>query len=683
MIEERYVLATDRINEILDSKCSEIEDITVKDYFHSLFIWIKLADEARRLVHTGEMNKKSLEEKKEWNKKLYEELTDRYEESYLNPSYACKKLGDDYGRILSCIYAEMRSMSAYAYEDDLKNILIRMELAVQIYGLFADKENEATYDSLKNCYESFAFDYLDAFMDEGVSALVCTDNGVVDSIIANADLTDLSYLYDYGEYISENELRLAEYMNGLSQDKIDSMARTYTEGYRMGFVTLNKDITIKDTVEVRYFIGFERVVRAAVKMFLEMGLKASIRRCAVSFVTGRNSDKVGYFSTSPCRQFDADHEYDKALFFSKRYMERKLESYRNAFERYKDQAALMGGPAVIECFGEEPFCPVVKKEAIKPDEDTRKRFAEYSVRAGEITNKYIKGEERSFTIIAFPVPAIGDRFEEIFDETIKINTLDYVLYRDMQQKIIDVLDSAKEVHVLGRDGNKTDIHVKLWELKDPAKETAFENCVADVNIPVGEVFTSPVLEGTHGRLHVKNVFLEGHPYKDLSLVFEDGMVKEYTCSNYENEEENRNYIKEYILDNHETLPIGEFAIGTNTVAYAATRKYDLGSVMPILIAEKTGPHFAVGDTCYSYDEDMETFNPDGKKIVARENSVSALRNTDPLKAYFNCHTDITIPYDELGYIRAIREDGSFTDIIKDGRFVLEGLEKLNEPLEEL
>ena len=80
---------------------------------------------------------------------------------------------------------------------------------------------------------------------------------------------------------------------------------------------------------------------------------------------------------------------------------------------------------------------------------------------------------------------------------------------------------------------------------------------------------------------------------------------------------------------------------------------------------------------------METFNPDGKKIVARENSVSALRNTDPLKAYFNCHTDITIPYDELGYIRAIREDGSYTDIIKDGRFVLEGLEKLNEPLEEL
>lgn len=31
-----------------------------------------------------------------------------------------------------------------------------------------------------------------------------------------------------------------------------------------------------------------------------------------------------------------------------------------------------------------------------------------------MTNEYIKGEERSFTIIAFPVPDLGDKFEEIF-----------------------------------------------------------------------------------------------------------------------------------------------------------------------------------------------------------------------------------------------------------------------------
>mgnify|MGYP001046969288 CR=1 FL=1 len=105
--------------------------------------------------------------------------------------------------------------------------------------------------------------------------------------------------------------------------------------------------------------------------------------------------------------------------------------------------------------------------------------------------------------------------------------------------------------------------------------------------------------------------------------------------------------------------------------------------LPILIVEKMGPHFAVGDTCYSFEEDIKTYNPDGKEIVARENEVSALRKTDIKKAYFGCHTDITMPYDELGEITAVRKDGSKITIIKDGRFVLEGTELLNEPLEEI
>ena len=59
--------------------------------------------------------------------------------------------------------------------------------------------------------------------------------------------------------------------------------------------------------------------------------------------------------------------------------------------------------------------------------------------------------------------------------------------------------------------------MRLHTLKDPEKETNFENCVADVNIPVGEVFTSPVLSGTSGLLHVKKVYLEGLEYRNLKI----------------------------------------------------------------------------------------------------------------------------------------------------------------------
>ena len=105
----------------------------------------------------------------------------------------------------------------------------------------------------------------------------------------------------------------------------------------------------------------------------------------------------------------------------------------------------------------------------------------------------------------------------------------------MQQKIIDVLDTADRVHIVGTNGNRTDLYVKIHELKEPSKETAFENCVADVNIPVGEVFTSPVLEGTNGKLHVSQVYLNELNFLNLEIDFKDGMIDKYTCTNFEDE----------------------------------------------------------------------------------------------------------------------------------------------------
>lgn len=53
-----------------------------------------------------------------------------------------------------------------------------------------------------------------------------------------------------------------------------------------------------------------------------------------------------------------------------------------------------------------------------------------------------KAKSAVLQFTAYPIPEIGDRFEEIFAETVKLNTLDYKLYQTIQQKIIDVLDTA-------------------------------------------------------------------------------------------------------------------------------------------------------------------------------------------------------------------------------------------------
>ncbi|MBP1753741.1 MAG: hypothetical protein H6Q59_139, partial [Firmicutes bacterium] len=99
----------------------------------------------------------------------------------------------------------------------------------------------------------------------------------------------------------------------------------------------------------------------------------------------------------------------------------------------------------------------------------------------------------------------------------------------------------------------------------------------------------------------------------MELKFIDGLVKEYACSNFETEEKNQSFIKENLLYNHDYLPLGEFAIGTNTTAYMMGKKFDIAPRLPVLIAEKTGPHFAIGDTCYHMSEETPVYNPDGKE----------------------------------------------------------------------
>ena len=291
-------------------------------------------------------------------------------------------------------------------------------------------------------------------------------------------------------------------------------------------------------------------------------------------------------------------------------------------------------------------------------------------------------EDGDNTIIAYPMPEIGDDYEEIFEQIIRINNLESDVYRPVHQMIIDELDQAEWVHVIGQNGNQTDMKVSMHVLERPETETNFENCLADVNIPLGEVFTSPKLTGTHGVLNVSEVYLNDLKYVDLKLTFEDGKIKTYTCKNFDREEDNVKFVKDNLLGGRDTLPIGEFAIGTNTTAYVLANKYNMVYKLPILIVEKMGPHFAVGDTCYSWSEENILHNPDGKEIVAKDNECSILRKTDISKAYFNCHTDITIPYDEIGGIYSVHADGTKVAIIENGRFVLPGTEMLNEPFKE-
>lgn len=85
---------------------------------------------------------------------------------------------------------------------------------------------------------------------------------------------------------------------------------------------------------------------------------------------------------------------------------------------------------------------------------------------------------------------------------------------------------------------------------------------------------------------MSSVYLNDIKFNNLTVWFEDGFVKDYTCTNFDDEAKNRELFKANVLYDHETLPLGEFAIGTNTTAYVFANKHDIVYKLPILIVER-------------------------------------------------------------------------------------------------
>lgn len=678
--EERFSLAVNRIRTIhteLWDQTITLSDKHLNSYFIKTSYFALQLSEIYNLSKSGILRTLTETELFHLNKCLYEDIEKgRYETSYTNPAYAVKRFGQETGVYLSALYAELRSNIPSAIEERLFNLTTIFELFIEIYNLF--EEPDFKPEQIKSALYYYFFDYSDITIKAGLNDMLNPEMSFIKDIIMNENLEDLRYLYFFGEYVTENEINIAKYLNSLSQDKIDSIARTFTQGIIKGYKVYNMDMSCKKTVNIRYPLGFERIIKSAVSQFRDSGLEPVIYRASTAITARTSMYKVGFHGASANKQYEYDHRNDLAIIFDKGLADRQLSEYKLAYESMKDSAGEFAGPALIESFGEKPFTPVEKDCLPKYSDKHQKQLIAFRSEKGMLTNNYIPQDKISFTIIAFPVPDIGKNFEKIFEETVKVNTLDSDKYEKIQTKIISALDKGDYVTVTGRGNNHTDIKVNLVKKTDPEKQTVFENCLDDVNIPLGEVFTSPELKGTEGILHVTEVYLDNLKYKELELTFKDGCVTDYTCKNFDNEADNKKYIHENVLYRHDTLPIGEFAIGTNTTAYMMGLKYNISGLLPILIAEKTGPHFAVGDTCFSHEEELVTCNPDGRQMVAKENDFSKLRNSEPEKAYFNCHTDITIPYSELGDIIVHTCSGETIDIIKNGRFVLEGTEALNE-----
>lgn len=666
-IRKRYNKGLRTIRKILEETDQMKTTADMKEYarfFKKVAAFILKMASYERALNLSYVRKKSFAALKKENRELYRELLgNNYRTSYANPSYCASLFGKEIGPLLSYFYCFYRHYVSYAP----KHLVFKMEkynrAFIKVYRYVKDgkvyphelkklvtaPQRMSKYDEFRRVFKS-QFDPGFKFYRD---------------IAEQSDLSDLRYLFRYDKYISGYEIRTAKFLAAYSLDKIRKLAKQVVDAYITGSIKNGRDISKKKTVLLIYHAGQERIAKQLIKDLKRRGLDAAV---------------LNVRSTRPNKQYTYDHRFDDALVLDDEYSSALIRDFERAAKSCKRLYTRCSGIVLLDQFGEKQFVPEQKQGYITFSPEKQQLFQMHQSSIVQAQERYFSRRNITFTVVSLPSPEIGGNFRKIFEDILEINMLETEVYEPIQQVIIDALDKATYVHVKGRGKNKTDIKVKMQSLRNPKKHTNFVNCGADINIPVGEVYTSPQLKGTNGTLHYNEVFLRGLRYVDLRFRIRDGFVESYSCKNFKQAKQNRKYIQENLLFPHHTLPIGEFAIGTNTLAYVIAKRHKIMDVLPVLIMEKMGPHFALGDTCFSLSEDIPVYNElDKKEVTARENAKTALRKKDMSKAYTHRHEDITLPYESIKFITAVTRTGKRIHIIRDGRFVLAGTEFLNEP----
>ena len=324
------------------------------------------------------------------NRKLYEDiLPDHYSLSYADPDYAVTKLGPLFGPILSAIYAELRGVIPCVFEGDESGTATFYELFLEVYGNFTGEELPKP-ETIRNVFKSYCEDYLPDFMAERVRGRVDPSRNFAVQIIMNADLSRTDYLYEFGEYVSEDTLASAEYYNSLPEKTVRNMAHTFAGEFRHGLIRMGIDLSQKRTVGIVYDLGIERMVRCAVEEFAGMGLSPTIVRAPCRLVSRSLNRKNGNTGALPNMQFDYDHRNDLGLFLDDEYVSKHLRAMQEAYEGVKDLARVFAGTAVIETFGEAVFVPGKCEHAVMLSRYQQEKLSYMRNEGVKIANRYIR-----------------------------------------------------------------------------------------------------------------------------------------------------------------------------------------------------------------------------------------------------------------------------------------------------
>lgn len=154
-------------------------------------------------------------------------------------------------------------------------------------------------------------------------------------------------------------------------------------------------------------------------------------------------------------------------------------------------------------------------------------------------------------LLAYPTPAFAQSAnmstEAFTDLYFKVCTLDYSKMSKAMDALVELMEKTDKVRIVGKD---TDLTFSI-------KGQKAIKCDGKMNIPDGEVYTSPIKNSMNGVIHYNIPTLEnGIRFDDVRFVIKDGKIIEATSSNTKE-------LNNILNTDEGARYFGEFAIGVN------------------------------------------------------------------------------------------------------------------------
>ena len=367
-LEERYALAAERIRQI---RKNPAVSAPFDAWFKDAAAFILKIDEVRELLSNGSWETLDEEQMRSINTELYAPiLHEAYDTSWGNPEYSVRMLGEECGRVLCFLYAELMGLTAYVFEGKTEAVTVHMELFIEIYNRFEESETPS-YREIRQILYWFESDYCDLFAAGRVLQEIEPADNIARRIVMGSSsdpeasdpdqgMKDLRYLYRYGEYITDRERALAAAMASMKQEEIGAKASVLA-GACCREMSGGKEPAKGSTVSLWYRIGSERLVRATAAQLQKMGLEIVLFRHAVCVVNRRGMAIEGYAGADPCPQFRYDHREDAALYLDRKFADRRLGVIKSTYEDSRQMAGNYAGAVLIET---DPAAPLFNTAAI-------------------------------------------------------------------------------------------------------------------------------------------------------------------------------------------------------------------------------------------------------------------------------------------------------------------------------